>query len=125
MQNNLNHDDKQVIIWFVILLIIFFYFIMPMLQSRCNADQKEMIERMTALNPCIETDSAKCSPCCCNINNQWPVPFKKCDKEFDKYISTNLTCSNGNNGPGCVCVTPKLFNSLKYRGGNKLDIDKN
>ena len=64
-----------------------------------------------------------CSKNCCGT--QWPVPVdltekskvRKSDVGFGKkFMTSNLTCNNGVNDKGCVCLTPLTKKILGNRG---------
>jgi hypothetical protein len=61
----------------------------------------------------------KCSKDCCGA--QWPVPHMMqtggscADKD---YVPSNITCGNGPEGTGCVCMPRASYDFLGDRGGN-------
>jgi hypothetical protein len=37
----------------------------------------------------------------------------------DKYMPSNFSCNNGNDGGGCLCLDNANFNNLQNHGKNK------
>ena len=62
-----------------------------------------------------------CSKSCCN--EQWPTPFKLehdpyvCQNK-DKFVSSNITCSNSFQDSGCLCLTKNQAKFMYNRGTN-------
>lgn len=62
-----------------------------------------------------------CSKSCCS--EQWPTPFKQkydpyvCGNK-DKFVPSNIFCSNSFQDSGCLCLTKKQATNLYNRGGN-------
>jgi len=62
-----------------------------------------------------------CSKSCCSA--QWPTPFKQkydpyvCQNK-DKFIPSNIMCSNTFQDAGCLCLSKKQGQHLYNRGGN-------
>lgn len=62
-----------------------------------------------------------CSKSCCSP--QWPLPFSLqtdkmvCDSK-DDFIPSNITCNNGWQDTGCLCMSKEQAKFLSDRGGN-------
>ena len=86
-------------------------------------NSKEQIDNFTDLlsgGNIRKLDQNICSTQCCK-HTQWPVPFNTNDPNVDPnlfkdYIGTNLSCNNGPNGGGCLCVNKKDYDYLSNRG---------
>ncbi len=72
--------------------------------------------------PDAKIDQNICSKQCCKFA-VWEPPFDvknpNIDPTFmDKFIGTNLSCGNGPDNGGCVCMTKNDFNYIANRGQN-------
>jgi hypothetical protein len=62
-----------------------------------------------------------CSKSCCS--EQWPTPFKRkydpyvCQNK-DKFVASNLFCTNSFQDSGCLCLTKKQSQFIYNRGAN-------
>lgn len=70
--------------------------------------------------PVAKIDKNVCSKQCCKFE-VWQPPFviknPNVDSKFmDKFIGTNLSCGNGPESGGCVCMTKNDFNYIANRG---------
>lgn len=68
----------------------------------------------------ISADSLACSKSCCGSQGWLPKELQdsknsKCNRDL---VRSNLTCANGQNGSGCVCLPRKNFNYIARRGNN-------
>lgn len=65
--------------------------------------------------------NAMCSKSCCSP--QYPLPFslptdKMVCNSGEKYVSSGITCNNGWQDTGCLCMTEDQANFLATRGKN-------
>lgn len=67
-------------------------------------------------------DKLPCSKSCCGA--QWPVPHMQgiydasapaCTKNL---VPSDMSCGNGDDGTGCVCMNSKTSSFIGSRGGN-------
>ena len=75
-------------------------------------------------------DTMVCHPNCCD--DQWPVSYdgltadeiqNLISPKFDSpYVRTGYTCTSGENGVGCPCITKKAYANLVNRGQNLDDM---
>jgi hypothetical protein len=66
-------------------------------------------------------DRMTCSKSCCGA--QWPVPhmqdtYRKAGTCAKNYIPSGMSCGNGDEGTGCVCMTKESSEFMDSRGGN-------
>ena len=64
----------------------------------------------------VKVDKLRCSVDCCKFN-QWPLPLELQVPESN-YIGSNFSCNNGSSGGGCVCMEPKIMDTLENHSGN-------
>jgi hypothetical protein len=69
----------------------------------------------------MSTSYNMCSKSCCS--SQWPVPHSITPDDYvlmsnKEFVPTNITCSNGWQDAGCMCVTKEQSNFLRHRGNN-------
>lgn len=62
-----------------------------------------------------------CSKSCCS--SQWPVPFSITPDDYvlmsnKEFVPSNLTCNNGFQDAGCLCLTKEQSSFLRHRGNN-------
>ena len=72
--------------------------------------------------PVVKIDQNVCSKQCCKFN-VWPTPFDTTNPNVDptfmnQFIGTNLSCGNGPDNGGCVCMTKNNFNYIANHGQN-------
>jgi hypothetical protein len=76
-----------------------------------------------SINPVLTYNLGVCSKNCCT--NQWPVNINVTENSRIKpeqvgkgkmYSTSNLTCNDGVNNTGCVCLTKKSRQLLNKRG---------
>jgi len=72
--------------------------------------------------PIAKIDKNICSKQCCKFE-VWQPPFIVKNPNVDsifmnKFIGTNLSCGNGPESGGCVCVTKNDFNYIANHGQN-------
>lgn len=76
-----------------------------------SADDTEFTDNIDKLL----ADKLTCSTSCCTP--QWPVPhMPPRAKTYDKYVPSGLTCGNGPDGSGCVCLTKTAADVIGARG---------
>jgi hypothetical protein len=66
-------------------------------------------------------DRMTCSKSCCGA--QWPVPhmqdtYRKAGTCAKDYVPSGMSCGNGDDGAGCVCMTKEGSEFMDSRGGN-------
>nr|URM62247.1 hypothetical protein [Mimivirus sp.] len=134
------HLIQGIIVIIILLIIIYFLFLSDKSQNT-NPERFDMTENRfpdydqrttlddyyTPMSHQLSTvDNAICSPDCCGT--QWPmsdgltaedIKYQISNMNNKNNIGTNYTCSNGNNGRGCPCLTPKSYNMLTNRGISK------
>ncbi|AEQ33193.1 hypothetical protein [Megavirus chiliensis] len=131
------HLVQGIIVIIILLIIIYFLFLSDKSQNTSperfdmtqnqfyNLDNKTTLDNYyTPISHQLSTvDNAICSPDCCGT--QWPmsdgltaedIKYQISNMNNKNNIGTNYTCSNGNNGRGCPCLTPKSYNMLTNRG---------
>lgn len=131
------HLIQGIIVIVILLIIIYFLFLSDKSQNTyperfdmaenqfTNFDQKTKLDNYyTPMSHQLSTiDNAICSPDCCGT--QWPmsdgltaedIKYQISNMNNSNNIGTNYTCSNGNNGRGCPCLTSRSYNMLSNRG---------
>lgn len=71
--------------------------------------------------PGLSLSNAMCSKSCCSP--QYPIPFslptdKMVCESNEKYVPSGITCNNGWQDTGCLCMTEKQAVFLATRGQN-------
>ncbi|AZL89376.1 hypothetical protein QKC54_gp0452 [Megavirus baoshan] len=131
------HLIQGIIVIVILLIIIYFLFLSDKSQNTyperfdmaenqfTNFDQKTKLNNYyTPMSHQLSTiDNAICSPDCCGT--QWPmsdgltaedIKYQISNMNNSNNIGTNYTCSNGNIGRGCPCLTSRSYNMLSNRG---------
>ncbi|ANB50592.1 hypothetical protein [Powai lake megavirus] len=131
------HLVQGIIVIIILLIIIYFLFLSDKSQNTSperfdmtenqfyNLDHKTTLDDYyTPISHQLSTiDNAICSPDCCGT--QWPmsdgltvedIKSQMSNMNNKNNIGTNYTCTNGNNGRGCPCLTPESYSMLTNRG---------
>jgi len=123
MKNTNLIKNTDIIILFLIGLLI--YFMLSLINEMNIKEQNELAERFMDIqktDTIVKVDQNICSKQCCKFE-VWPTPFDtvnpKLDPKFmDEFIGTNLSCGNGPESGGCVCMKKKDFNYIANHGQN-------
>ena len=127
MLNLIKYDNLKIIIIIIILILIYIFILNPYLEKQNINEKFQITEEFENLQNIInnplkvyQVDKNICSKQCCKFE-QWPIPFNTVNPNIDKkilnnFIGTNLSCNNGPDGGGCLCMTKDDFNYIANRG---------
>ena len=122
-------DNSKIIIIIVLLIILFIIILVPYINKMNKSEQCSLQEKFEELKTVTNNklnikklDTNICSKQCCKFE-VWPPAFNTQNPNvdptiLDKYIGTNLSCNNGPDGGGCLCVTKDDFNYIANHGQN-------
>ena len=120
--------NNEILILF--LIGILFIFVVSIINEINIDEQNKLAESFLDIQeninnnnlPLVKVDQNVCSKQCCKFE-VWPTPFDAVNpnidpKFMDQFVGTNLSCGNGPESGGCVCMTKKDFNYIADHGQN-------
>jgi len=124
-------ENREIIVLIGLLVIVVCLIISNIIQNKKITQNKKIHNKCTEnfdnyeitndkTIPVAKIDKNVCSKQCCKFE-VWQPPFviknPNVDPKFmDKFIGTNLSCGNGPESGGCVCMTKNDFNYIANHG---------